>query len=318
MKKGSAFIGLFSLALLSSCGESSSLLDNEQELNVLTRSYELAAPDEDGEKIETRADPDTIQAIMDAYVTDMMNRDAVAKEKVMRSAYSENNLVGVFKVGSCGNYKELEILVDCEDRNGKSNTSGNVGDTYADGNENIRLKFCLVEANRYYPGGVLLIDRPSASPHNLERIVVREHDTEDKNEKNEVITTHPDYDTNDKLSSWLTKVGRNVTLAWGFPMLGDPQDYPLGPVSGIKYGLLSGLGASTGTIHFDDEDKNNKNFMQLWSYGTFQKDLGDGLHTAYGIVADKNTTYNVSVSTDSKFFQKNLYCAYPRNYRPNP
>lgn len=311
MKKGSAFIGLFSLALLSSCGESSSLLDNEQELNVLTRSYELAAPDEDGEKIETRADPDTIQAIMDAYVTDMMNRDAVAKEKVMRSAYSENNLVGVFKVGSCGNYKELEILVDCEDRNGKSNTSGNVGDTYADGNENIRLKFCLVEANRYYPGGVLLIDRTPSCPYNLENIVVRGHDVEDSGQRNVVSGTDLYYSNNDNLSHWLTQVGRNVDLAWGFPK-GDPLYHPVGPVSKINYGLLSGLGASTGTIHFDDEDKKNKNFMQLWSYGTFQKDLGDGLHTAYGIVADKNTTYNVSVSTDTKFYRNNIYYAYPR------
>lgn len=315
MKQKNFFVGVLTMAVLASCGENSGLMDNEQGLNALTRSYEVALSDEDGEKIETRAHKDTIQAIMDAYVTDMMNRDAIAKEKVMRAVYSESNLVAVFKVGSCGSYKELEILVDCEDRRGKSNTGGNVGDTYVDGNENVHLQFCLVEANRYYPGGVLLINRTPSCPYNLENIVVRGHDTEDSNEQNIASGTHSSYNDNNELSQWLTQVGRNVNLAWGFPK-GDPLYYPVGPVSGIKYGLLSGLGASTGTIFFDDEDSSNKNFLQLWHRNTFDKDLGEGLHVSYGIEANKNTTYNVSVSTDTKFYRNNIYYAYPRPTYP--
>lgn len=311
MKKGGFLLGLLTIAVFSSCSENSYLLDNEQELDVLTRSYEASILNEDSAKIETRASEDTIQAIMDAYVTEMMNREAVAKEKVMRAAYSQNNVVAVFKVGSCGSYKELEIFVDCEDRKGKSNTNGNVGDTYVDRNENVHLKFCIVEANRYYPGGVLLIDRPASCPYNLANIVVRGHDTEDSNQKNITSGTHSDYNDNVKISKWLTQVGKNVNLAWGFPT-GDPLYYPVGPVSGIKYGLLSALGASTGTILFDDEDSNNKNFLQLWHGGTFDKNLGDGLYASYGIDANKNTTYNVSVSTDTKFYRNNIYYAYPR------
>lgn len=315
MKKRNFFVGVLTMAVLASCGENSGLMDNEEELNALTRSYEVAVSDEDSLKIETRADQATIQAIMDAYVTDIMNRDAIAKEKVMRAAYSENNLVAVFKVGSCGSYKELEITVDCEDRRGKSSTSGNVGDTYVDGNENVHLKFCLVEANRYYPGGVLLIDRTPSSPYNLENIVVRGHDTEDSAEHNIVGGTHMEYDTKEEVSKWLTQVGKNVNLAWGFPK-GDPLYYPVGPVSGIKYGLLSAQGASTGTIFFDDEDSSNKNFLQLWHGGTFDKDLGEGFQTSYGIDAYKNTLYNVSVSTDTKFYRNNIYYAYPRPSYP--
>lgn len=314
MKKKRFFIGLFTIAIFSSCSESSYLLDNEQELDVLTRSYEALVLSEDSAKIETRADRDTIQAIMDAYVTEMMNRNAVAKEKVMRTAYSTtNNLVAVFKVGSCGSYKELEIIVDCEDRKGKSNTNGNVGDTYVDGNENVHLKFCLVEANRYYPGGVLLIDRPSACPHNLEQILVRGHDTEDSAERNSVVCNHLDYDTPAKISTWFTQIGRNVNLAWGFPNFGDPLYPAIGPASGIKYGLLSNGAASTGTIYFDDEDSSNKNFLQLWSYGVSSpKDYPDGYHSNWGITVDKNTKYSVSVSTDTKFHRNNIYKAYPR------
>lgn len=312
MKKRNFVVGVLAMAVLASCGENSGLMDNEQELNALTRSYEIAVSYEDSLKIETRADKDTIQAMMDEYVATMMNRTEVAKEKVMRTTYSTTtDLVGVLKVGSCGNYKELEIAVDCEDRRGNSSTTGNVGDSNVDGNENVHLHFCLVEATRYYPGGVLLIDRTPSCPRNLQQIVVRSHDTEDNNEKNSVNSTHMDYDTSDKISHWLTQVGRNVTLAWGFPR-GDDRAYPVGPASKINYGLLSGLAASTGTIHFDDEDKNNKNWLQLWSGNTFQKDLGEGLHVAYGIEADKNTTYNVSVSTDSKFYRNNIYYAYPR------
>lgn len=312
MKQKNFFVGVLTMAVLASCGENSGLMDNEQGLNALTRSYEVALSDEDGEKIETRADKDSIQAMMNEYVTAMMNRTAVAKEKVMRTAYSaQSDLVGVLKVGSCGNYKELIISVDCEDRRGKSSTSGNVGDSNVDGNENVHLHFCLVEATRYYPGGVLLVNRTPSCPRNLQRIVVRSHDTEDGNEKNRVESTHPDYNTNEGISKWLTQVGRNVTLAWGFP-IGDDRVYPVGPVSKINYGLLSGLSASTGTIYFDDEDRNNKNWLQLWSGETFQKDLGEGLHVSYGIEANKNTTYNVSVSTDSKFWRNNIYYAYPR------
>ena len=72
---------------------------------VSTRSMEENA---DTLKIETVADEETIQKLMDDYVTELMNRTSIAKEKVMRTVYSaSNDVVGVFKICSCGVYTEL-------------------------------------------------------------------------------------------------------------------------------------------------------------------------------------------------------------------
>lgn len=76
----------------------------------------------------------------------------------------------------------------------------------------------------------------------------------------------------------------------------------VGPV-GIQYGLLSTTQAATGTIRCDDEDKKNKNWIQRYNVGYTLDDsfneakaLGD-----FGITANGNTTYSVSLSTDAKF-----------------
>ena len=37
--------------------------------------------------------------------------------------------------------------------------------------------------------------------------------------------------------------------------------------AGIQYGLLSTTNAATGTIRCDDEDKNNKNWIQRYNLG---------------------------------------------------
>lgn len=100
----------------------------------------------------------------------------VAKEKVMRTAYGATSpRVGVFRVGSCGNYKYLSIKIDCENGNSKTSVSGNVGDTYVDGGDNMRLEFCMVDAGFRYPGGVFLFEDVPLETMTL----VRYHDTED-------------------------------------------------------------------------------------------------------------------------------------------
>ena len=47
--------------------------------------------------------------------------------------------------------------MDCEDKKSDSYTTGNVGASYVE-NGNVNFVFCLTNANRYYPGGVLLVD----------------------------------------------------------------------------------------------------------------------------------------------------------------
>lgn len=130
-----------------SCSNSYELLENDLELAKASSDYELTTKAIGGEtdtaKIETIADEQTIQNVMDDYVVQLMNRQSIAKEKVMRTLYSTTcNVVGVFKVGTCGVYKELEVNIDAEDTHQQSPTENSVGDSYVDGNGNVRLKFC--------------------------------------------------------------------------------------------------------------------------------------------------------------------------------
>ena len=87
----------------------------------------------------------------------------------------------------------------------------------------------------------------------------------------------------------------------------------MGPV-GIQYGLLSTTQAATGTIRCDDEDKKNKNWIQRYNVGYTLDDsfneakaLGD-----FGITANGNTTYSVSLSTDAKFKNNNRF--FPQSF----
>lgn len=309
-----------------SCSESSYLQSSEADLAELNQQYELAKTDEavdeeDGLKIETSADASVIEASMQEYVTELKNRLSVAKEKVTRSVYGvPGKLVGVFKVGSCGTYKELHIAMDCEDKRGNSSTSGDVGTTYSDSNENINFHFCLTEANRFYPGGILLIDNIDYNTlYTGMDIIVRHHDTEDGGTTSCSFANHPDYNSLEKISKGLTKITPlEATMAWGFPRVGgwDPSipapPRVVGP-SGIQYGLIVKQPSSTGTIHCDDEDSNNKNWAKEYLGGVFKKDITErGPYNA--MTLDKNTTYYIGVSTDRAKFYTNNYYYITRNY----
>lgn len=121
--KNKLFIGAL-VVLCCSCAGNSVLLDTESDLRGLNNEYELGKSKAivGAElKAETFGDEDSIQMLKDNYIAEIMGRLEVAKEKVMRTAYSAASpRVGVFKVGSCGNYKYLAIVIDCE--NGRSKT----------------------------------------------------------------------------------------------------------------------------------------------------------------------------------------------------
>ena len=115
------------VALCCSCAGNSVLLDTESELNGLNNEYELGTLEvsDNGLKCETLGDEDSIQVLKDNYIAEIMGRMEVAKEKVMRTAYGATSpRVGVFRVGSCGNYKYLSIKIDCE--NGNADTDSDV------------------------------------------------------------------------------------------------------------------------------------------------------------------------------------------------
>lgn len=297
-----AFLGVLTCY---SCSNSYDLLENDMELARAAEDYELstrAISEEEGDtvKIETIADEQTIQALMDEYEQEIMNRQSVAKERVMRTAYATTtDVVGVFKSGSCGTYKELHLYIDAEDTKQHSYVEGSVGDSYVTSNGNVVFKFCLTEANRYYPGGVFLVNHISYSLGGKPMSVyVRYHDCDDKHNKNSIsFSNHPAYQSLNDISQGHTVIDKNAALAWAYPPypLGMWDIIPgVGPRGNIEFGLLA-AGVSMGDtrrgrIHVDDEDSSNKNW--------FKQVHGSTQSAGIGIDVGKNTDYYVFFTTD--------------------
>lgn len=250
---------------------------------------------------------------MDEYEQELMNRQSVAKERVMRTAYTgTTDVVGVFKVESCGTYKELTLYLDAEDTRQNSKIEGYVGDTFVDNNGNVRFKFCLTEATQYYPGGVFLVDHINYSQFGgTMDILVRYHDCDDKHTDNKIIdSTHPEYQRIDQLGGY-TVVNSNVALAWAYP------PYPrnqwgyipgVGPRNSIKYGVLAYAYTieDLGMIYVDDEDSSNKNWLKSYKGYTY-KDKLSGDQGMYGINATDNTRYYVLLNTNKGFALNNIF-----------
>lgn len=322
MKKN-IFIALAALVICSSCNDNYYLSETEQDLAQLSSEYDdakLNEEEDEGEKIETLASEDEIKASMDEYKTMLMNRASVAKERVTRTAYATTtNVVGVFKINSCGSYKELKISMDCEDKRDNSHITGNVGASYIE-NGNVNMVFCLTDASRYYPGGVLLVDNINYNRTYVYNdfgrrvdldVFVRHHDTEDNNPSNSVFSDNGDYDHKTKIKGY-SKIDDDVTLAWAFPRYLTQMEFgTYYGARGINYGLLTPANTATGTIYCDDEDSRNKNWIQRYLNGT-TLDNGFNDSTAlreYGVTANENTTYSVCLSTDTKFSKNNIYHA---------
>lgn len=299
MKKNLFLVGALVL-LCCSCARNSVLSDTEADLSGLDDEYELGKSD--GQKSETFGDKDSIQMLKDNYMAEVMGRLEVSKEKVMRTAYSATSArVGVFRVGSCGNYKFLSVRIDGENGNSKTRVEGNVGNNFVDGDDNIHLEFCLVEAGFQYPGGVFLVENlPIDSPFT----VVRYHDTEDGGHQG-IWSDDPKYQDGDlNQITGLSKLDSNAALAWSFDrnMHGrwTPEPLQMGP-TGIKYGVLCNSDMSSGSLYFDDEDHSNKNWAKLWVANLEPRDITGQF---YGIELGINTKYHICLSTDKANFTK--------------
>lgn len=208
------------------------------------------------------------------------------------------DVVGVIKTGlTCGNYDEIEIYVDTEDKNSKTvwETTYKPASWSIDGNKNIIAKFCVVPASlftRYYIVGGM----SSAPRYGLLRItpgyVSRANhlnyyqDTEDKNNTNGVWYTpfggakvSIKGNTNNAQNIYRTWVDNNGIL-WALnsyaasenSVISDPVEYSdaepfIGwPDIGISYGVFGksshwGGGYMQSVLYSDDEDNNNANYV---------------------------------------------------------
>lgn len=295
MKKNYLLILFCGMGVMSSCIKDDIPENNEIELQELTAVYESSENegkiDEgggEGPKIETFADTSVIQESVNNYLTELLNNPSTAKQKITRSAAGFEDVIGVFKVGTCGSYRELEIKMDCEDHKSVSRIIGDVGSSYVDGSGNVSFRFCLTEAGRYYYGGVLLIDNIGYSGI----VLVRHHDTEDSSPANYYMLNNNNNKLED-LSGHFTKISKSdITLGWGFQFENDHWGSGQGPVSLGKYGTLVSNKKSTGSIIVDDEDSKNQNWIKQYHNNTFQDVVvSEGF---YGILVGGNTEYFIS------------------------
>lgn len=316
--------------LLCSCNENLYLSETEVGLTELTAEYESlkyheekSAGEDSNKKEESMASKLEISTSMNDYITSLKNQANTAKQMVTRSLYSTTNkVVGVFKVNTCGKYKELRLSIDCEDSREKSKIEGNVGASFVDENGNVNLVFCLVDARPYYPGGVLLVDHITYAEnlndqglHGMKAldVIVRHHDTEDNNPSHYVFSTDSRYKRKQDIKGF-SKIETDVDLAWAFPEYGPEVSSRFIGAGDIKYGVL-GKSLQTekhvsGLIHFDDEDHHNKNWVKRFRLGSKEEVIKGGeeeILRKYAITANRNTIYGVILSTDDCFYKGNIY-----------
>ncbi len=206
------------------------------QVNSLNNEYELGTLEvsDNGLKCETLGDEDSIQVLKDNYIAKLWDVWKLLKKKVMRTAYGATSpRVGVFRVGSCGNYKYLSIKIDCENGNSKTSVSGNVGDTYVDGGIICVSNFCMSGCGISLSGGVFLFEDVPLETMTL----VRYHDTEDGGH-NGVWSDDPNYYDVMHISG-MSKLDSNATLAWNINRnMTKWGDIPMGP-AGINYGVIA-------------------------------------------------------------------------------
>lgn len=159
------------------------------------------------------------------------------------STYNEDAFGLILKSSvnqNCGIYRELILVMDCEDSNSQSYTSGNTGLTFVDANGNVNFFFCIVPSSSITNG-----------LHKIEKGFARYFDCEDHNTNNafyvDGLRINNSYVNNTKWGITENSSG-NITFYfintnWG---------------SG-SYGFGHKTGSNNGIIYTDDEDDDNAN-----------------------------------------------------------
>jgi hypothetical protein len=249
-------------------------------------------------KNETLADQETLELI-----TAKLNENF--SKQVVYNKTSNLETVGVFKNGTCGSYKELEVFMDSEDSRNASNKVGFTGSSSIDNRGNVTLSFCIVDNNPFIYIGptspfsnitapvsyAVLNINASGGSYTLNR----HFDNEDGGNINK--TTY-DGSTINALGS--NSFGRNTLLsfkAYG-PTDGQPFNpflgYPIFPNIGVSYAVLGDVysnrnySTNFGYISSDDEDSSNANYCdRILSNGSTTRVSGSVSNL---LIADRNTT----------------------------
>lgn len=269
------------------------------ELENVVSQYEESLKDEQTPTttIETLASPEVIKAIQDSI---RALNNSYMSGKVKTAALLDTGgpppRVGVFKVSTCGTYGEFVYLMDCED-GGWTNTEGNVGATFANGNKNIEFHFCLVPPADYNGGTLLLTTYGWAPIDGDVDIVGRYHDNEDHGNTNKIMSSgggallnryfpgHCGFDTN-TLLTWRFSERKNGTLPF-------------------QYGVLTNsFTVEDGKLNVDDENGGNENNAHLWRHkasdgSTTERYLtGNERFRGIGHMETGNTTYYLKINNN--------------------
>lgn len=158
------------------------------------------------------------------------------------STYNEEAFGLVLKTPylSCSPNRELILVMDCEDSNSKSYTSGNTGQTFVDSNGNVNFFFCIIPASNITNG-----------LHKIDKGFARYFDCEDSNTNNAFY-----------VDGWRIDNAYVNGTKWGITenSSGNITFY----FKNTNWGSGStGFGHRTssnnGIIYTDDEDNNNTN-----------------------------------------------------------
>lgn len=285
----------------------------------LTEGYEglaLAQVEMTYEQILKGYTPEEIAAPKDE-MTPTTEPETIADDELKRllqetrdSSYSKTNtrvesarsllpFMGVFKVSTCGNYKEVKVSMDCED-GGFTNINdklveSKIPGTWVDGNRNVIMTFCVVMNDQaymipkgygalYFVGGQAsliaenakrLIEEPNLidpnSKENTPRMtfVERYHDNEDSDNMNTAVFNgitlgDKSVEFGDNYGSFTPRpsfFGKGVPNILLTWMF--PRFNPIKPFHpGFSYGVLYDNGPVAGAdavLRIDDENKKNKN-----------------------------------------------------------
>lgn len=157
------------------------------------------------------------------------------------TTYNEETFGLVLKSSSnqnCGIYRELILVMDCEDNNSQSYTSGNTGQTFVDSNGNVNFFFCIIPASNITNG-----------LHKIDKGFARYFDCEDHNTNNAFyvngLRINNSYVNGTK---WGITENSSGNITFYFINNG---------IGSIGFGHKTG--SNNGIIYTDDEDDDNTN-----------------------------------------------------------
>lgn len=274
--------------------ESNSILSAE--LENVANQYEVSLKDEQTPttELETFASEEDIKAIQDSL---RLLSTSYTSSKTKASAYEwepASPKVGVFKVSTCGSYREFIYRMDCED-GGSSNVQGNVGATYIDGSKNVVFYFCVVPAADYNGATLLLTTFNYGSNFGNVDVVERYHDNEDTKNKNEIINDAGGA-LNIKAYPGNCSFSANTVFSWRF------SESKNGTLP-FQYGVLTNsFSTEDGKIFVDDQNQGNSNTARLWRHTPSDPVGSSRLLTTFerfrGISHSQNTTYHIKINNN--------------------